>query len=244
MIDIKSNSPHKAVREEIETFLTEKGGEEWKYFSASILVHWQIMVKDFVPKYLHGLVLDDGCGHAPYLEVARQYSEKLILLDHQLCHPELDVCADVRKLPLPSEEFDCVLSFQVLEHVPNPFEAIGEISRVLKQGGILLLSVPHLSRLHELPHDYFRFTEQGLRELANIGGLEVLELVATGGLMVFLGHQISTVFLLGLWRIKPLRKLSLWFNKHLISRVVAWLDRYLGFSKLFPQGYALVARKK
>lgn len=243
MINKGSNSPRRAIREEIQKFLTQQGEDWWKYFSASTLLHWRIMLEDFVPRYLSGRVLDDGCGFAPYQEIINRYSKELILLDHIISHPEIDVCSDVRRLPFLDNNFDCVLSFQVLEHVANPFEAIQEISRTLKPGGILLLSVPHLSRLHEIPHDYFRYTEYGLRELARCADLEVLELKPTGGIVAFLGHQLSVAFLTGLWQKKFLRPLLLKINKVFFTKLLATVDGVIGMQSLFPQGYAMVAKK-
>jgi len=103
--------------------------------------------------------------------------------------------------------------------------------------------VPHLSRLHELPHDYFRYTEYGLRELAKAGGFEVLELEPAGGLVSFLGHQLSMAYLTVFWPLRFLRPLTLFINKNLFTRFLLSVDKYLGFKSLFPQGYALVARK-
>lgn len=239
-----SNSPRKAIREEIQTCLTQHGVERWKYFSASILIHWRIMFEDFIPHYLSGLVLDNGCGNAPYYETIKKYTKNIILLDHIITYPNISVCSDVRRLPFLDNSFDCVLSFQVFEHVANPFEAIQEIGRTLKPGGLLLLSVPHLSRLHEVPHDYFRYTEYGLSEIARSANLEVLELKPTGGLVSFIGHQISMAFLTSLWRLKFIRPLLLTLNKIFFVKLLATLDKHIGMPSLFPQGYAMVARKK
>ncbi len=202
------------------------------------------MFEDFVPHYLRGKVLDAGCGHAPYLNLIRKYSTQLTLLDHNLSHHEQEICADVQHLPLHYSSMDSVLSIQVLEHVANPFEAIREAGRVLNPGGILLLSVPHISRLHELPHDYYRYTENGLKQLAEVGGFDVLEIVPTGGLWSFLEHQISLALLLLLWKIKSLRKVTLFINKYFLTFPGLVIDRFLGMKSLFPHGYALVAKKR
>jgi len=239
----KTYSPHRSTREEIEAYLTYRGIDEWKYFSASVLAHWRIMFEDFAPRYLHGTVLDAGCGHAPYINILRQHSDQLISLDYKVSHPDQQVCADVRKLPFVKDCVDSLLSTQVLEHVANPFEAIQEAERVLRSGGILLLSVPHLSRLHELPNDYFRFTESGLRYLAQVGGFEVIEIVPTGGLLTFLSHQISLAFLISLWPLKILRPVILMINKYLFTKLANLLDRLIRTELLFPQGYAMVAKK-
>jgi len=122
--------------------------------------------------------------------------------------------------------------------------AIQEAGRALKHGGVLLLSVPHLSRLHELPHDYFRYTENGLRELALRADLEVIQIEPTGGLLLFIGHQFSVAFLTSFWKIKILRSFLIKFNKVFITKLIVRLDKLLGFPSLFPQGYAMVTKKR
>ncbi len=201
------------------------------------------MFEDFAPRYLHGTVLDAGCGHAPYISILKKYSNELISLDYKISHQDQQVCADVRKLPFVKDCVDSLLSTQVLEHVANPFEAVQEAGRVVRSGGILLLSVPHLSRLHELPNDYFRFTENGLRYLAQVGGFEVIEIVPTGGLLTFLSHQISLAFLISLWPLKIFRPVILMINKYLFTKLANLLDRLTRTELLFPQGYVMVAKK-
>jgi SAM-dependent methyltransferase len=49
---------------------------------------------------------------------------------------------DVTRLTFPADHFDCILSFDVLEHVPDYKAALREFARVLRKGGNLLLSVP------------------------------------------------------------------------------------------------------
>ena len=49
---------------------------------------------------------------------------------------------DVTRLTFPDEHFDSVLSFDVLEHVPNYQDAISEFYRVLGEGGHLVLTAP------------------------------------------------------------------------------------------------------
>ena len=53
----------------------------------------------------------------------------------------------ITKLTFDDDSFDVVLNFDVLEHIPNPKIGLGEIFRVLKPGGRLLLSVPFMPHL-------------------------------------------------------------------------------------------------
>jgi len=49
---------------------------------------------------------------------------------------------DITKLPFSDQAFDVVICSEVLEHIPDEAEAIREITRVLKPGEILAVSVP------------------------------------------------------------------------------------------------------
>jgi SAM-dependent methyltransferase len=77
--------------------------------------------------------------------------------------PSVDVVGDARDMPFSNSSMDVVLITQVLEHVPDPVAVIGEIRRVLKPGGTLLLSVPSIFPQHGSPGDYWRYMPQGLQ---------------------------------------------------------------------------------
>jgi SAM-dependent methyltransferase len=144
---------------------------------------------------------------------------------------------------IPDESYDSALSLEVLEHVQDPWQAAGEIHRILRPGGILIVSVPHLSRLHEEPHDYFRFTVYGLQHLLETTGFEVVEIHRKGGLVSFLGHQVSTLLLSAVWPVAVLRK-PVWFlNKWLVTRLWYRVDSLSNRSGIFALGYVAVARK-
>ena len=74
----------------------------------------------------------------------------------------VDVVGDARIMPFSDGSMDVVLATQVLEHIPDPIAVIGEIRRVLKPGGTLLLSVPSIFPQHGSPGDYWRYMPQGL----------------------------------------------------------------------------------
>jgi SAM-dependent methyltransferase len=77
------------------------------------------------------------------------------------------------KLPFPSESFDYVTCFEVLEHMPLDLRstAFREMNRVLRTGGRLLLTVPHAGWFAWLDSNNFRFRLPGLyRFLIGRGG--------------------------------------------------------------------------
>jgi len=72
--------------------------------------------------------------------------------------------------------FDVVLCEQVLEHLPDTFQAMQNLSLLLKPNGILHVSVPALNNSHGEPHYYFAgFHPRAIHQLAEKSGLEVHE---------------------------------------------------------------------
>ncbi len=57
---------------------------------------------------------------------------------------------------------DCV---SVLEHCSNPWAVAQNLLRGLQEGGTLLVSAPWMWRYHGYPHDYYRYTPDGIRAL-------------------------------------------------------------------------------
>ena len=106
--------------------------------------------------------------------IAAGYEPEMIY-DNYNC----DLHADIENMPFEDESFDAVICLEVLEHVANPFRAVKEIARVIKPGGILMLTTPFLlgyhgkskklseiqSHGHSYYPDYWRFTHEGLYHL-------------------------------------------------------------------------------
>lgn len=62
---------------------------------------------------------------------------------------------------IEDSSYDVVACLEVLEHTLNPFDAIKELRRILKDGGHLLISAPLNFRIHGPSPDCWRFTEHG-----------------------------------------------------------------------------------
>jgi len=140
--------------------------------------------------YAKGRLLDVGCGRRPYASLfADRVSRDIGMEKDRHRYADAAVWGDALALPFAQGQFDTVLSNQVLEHVPEPQQALMEVSRVLRIGGHLILTAPHIWELHEIPHDYFRYTPYGLRYLAEKAGLEVVEVKALAGFWVTAGAR-------------------------------------------------------
>lgn len=96
---------------------------------------------------------------------------------------------DISKgIPFPDGSYDFVFCIEVLEHVPNPFGTLGEIHRVLKPGGVLVLSVPNPYHVKEIIWNLLRIPDrQGhiygwtRQTMARLGEMNGFRLDRTGG---------------------------------------------------------------
>jgi SAM-dependent methyltransferase len=102
-------------------------------------------------------VLDVGAG-------GRRISPSVVTLD-AVAAPEVDIVGNIHRMPIADGCFDCVVCTGTLEHVRDPWQAVREIDRVLKPGGLAHIDVPFIQGYHADPTDYWRFTLEGLRLL-------------------------------------------------------------------------------
>ena len=146
-----------------------------------------------------GRLLDVGCGDKPYEHLFLPYVPEYVGIEHETSFQATSAAASKRgpdlvydgcRLPFEDESFDTVLSVQVLEHTPHPAALSAEMSRVLKADGVL--SAPFQFRLHEEPHDYYRYYPHALRALCSAAGLEVTEVHNQGSLWSVLAHKLNS----------------------------------------------------
>jgi SAM-dependent methyltransferase len=189
-------------------------------------------------------ILDAGAGHQPYRELFAhcEYLASDWAGSVYDAHLDADIVAPLHDLPIGDRVLDAVLCTQVLEHVPNPREALAEISRVLKPGGKLFLTAPLSWPLHEEPYDFYRYTNHGLREIVAGAGLEVESIDGSTSYFTTVAILLEAApSVLGWgWSLpeKLLRKLVL----PLVVRVLPLLDRF-DRRRSFPSDFLCVAVK-
>jgi SAM-dependent methyltransferase len=113
--------------------------------------------------HLLGRVLENGCGVGMYLKHLAPYTGSVIGLEYDLerarqahtTSPHL-VNGASEALPFFNDSFDVILSHEVLEHVRDDRQAVEEMLRVLKPGGIILIFVPNLGYPYETHGIYWR----------------------------------------------------------------------------------------
>lgn len=192
--------------------------------------------------HARGRLLDLGCGSAPLYGVYQRLVADAVCVDwpnSAYASDYVDVEADLNgPLPFSDQEFDTVLLTDVLEHILEPVVLFGEIARLLRPGGKLLLTTPFFYWIHEEPRDFARYTSYMLEHFCKAQGLRVLELRATGGspevLLDLVGKHLA-----------PFAPLASAY-----ATAVPWLLKLPGVRRLssksqrwFPLGFILVAER-
>ncbi|RIK41060.1 MAG: class I SAM-dependent methyltransferase [Chloroflexi bacterium] len=137
-------------------------------------------------------VLDAGAGDGRYrhLFLHTQYEATDFGQVHKhYVFERLDFLSDLRHLPVAEDYYDQVICSQVLEHINEPAQMLQQLHQVLKPGGTLWLSTPLFYAEHETPHDYFRYTQFGLRYLLEKSGFDILQLEWLEGYYGTLAYQ-------------------------------------------------------
>jgi len=119
-------------------------------------------------------VLDFGCGARPYEGWFAAAGARYRGADIDGAH-EVAIRPD-GTLAGADGEYDLVASFQVLEHVWDLATYLGEARRVLRPDGVLLLSTHGSWLYHPHPHDYRRWTAEGLQREVESRGFRLLRI--------------------------------------------------------------------
>lgn len=85
--------------------------------------------------------------------------------------PDSDITADICSMPqINSDSIGTVVTMDTFEHIKEPWKAVDEIYRILRPGGILIISTVLIWDYHEYPQgtpDYWRFTASCLDMLCS-----------------------------------------------------------------------------
>jgi len=112
-------------------------------------------------------ILDTCAGWEPNYYQPLFPGKRYVKQDFQDYNPPcVDIICDVSNMkPIPDESFGLVLNLEALEHIAYPQKAIDEIHRILRPGGLLILTTVMHFRIHPSPKDYWRFTPDGIELL-------------------------------------------------------------------------------
>lgn len=103
----------------------------------------------------------------------------------------LDYISDVWNIPEKDNTFDVILCTEVLEHIPYPIETIKEFSRLLKPGGVLLLTAPFSSLPHMTPYYFYSgFSKYFYEEILSKYGIEIERIDHNGNSFEYVAQEL------------------------------------------------------
>ena len=185
------------------------------------------------------LVLDVGGRIQPYRSLITAGRVRYVAVDPRPS-PLVDLVATAEHLPLASERFDLVMCTQMLEYATDPVQAASEIHRVLRPGGVVLLSVPSLS-IRDADEDRWRFWPAGIRQLLSL--FPEVEVVPEGGSVAGFFRTVN-MGLYGLARYSSVRIFLSYTIIPALNLIGFSLEKLLGSrNDTFAANYSALARK-
>lgn len=128
----------------------------------------------------HGRWLDVGGGRLPsYVRLLSPACER-VATDVQSEDTSQQLNANA-PFPYPDASFDGAFALNMLYILEDPRMALGEIRRVVRSGGRLIASFPFFFPEHPEPHDYHRWTREGVERLLREAGYTDVQILPTGG---------------------------------------------------------------
>lgn len=117
--------------------------------------------------------MDVGCGAGIFIGACKRFGKFVVGIDvncDQLSYAVnygkgLLVLADASHLPFKDSSMDGVFFSHVIEHLENPFPIFGEIRRVLKKGGVLVVITPTEHKYFYTPGHVRAYIKKTLSEI-------------------------------------------------------------------------------
>ena len=157
-----------------------------KHYNESGLDYSDIWrIKWLLGRFKKGKLLDIGCGVSPLAEMASKkpdteiwaidFADKFIELLKGKSKVNYVAC-DMNKLPFKDNEFDYVVLGEVLEHSEDPKKLIAEAGRVLKETGIMAISVPNNETIenHQYTQHIWGISTEDITELVNVLEMQII----------------------------------------------------------------------
>jgi SAM-dependent methyltransferase len=206
--------------------LRRESASWWHITRRKVLRH---AVSQVVQGKREARVLDFGCSAqlefsaVSNLRVVNAHSELPVLASQQLEGGSNLVCSNLEELGLASNSFDAIVAGDILQTVPNDRLALRELRRVLKDGGLLCLTVPAYPSLwgekDEAQGHQRRYTASELRRKLNNSGFEVSRvsyLVASGFLPAVVERVARNIFSRSIERYRYSARQLRWANSALV----------------------------
>jgi len=195
-------------------------------------------------KYLKGKVLDAGSG--PVLRYRKYIDcEQYLTLDFEEKNKP-QIIASMDSIPLEDTSLDSILCMQALTDLKDMDKVAKEFNRILKSGGHLMLSDDFMSFLHDEPHDFWRITKFGLKEIFENNGFQIIEMEQKGGFWAVIA-QFKIRYMINRFNLYKHKLLLFLFAPpiRIYAWVMLWLDKKdkSEIKNKFTLGWFMIAKK-
>lgn len=159
---------------------------------------------------------------------------------------KLDIVSDITSIPEPDSSFDAIMCIEVLEHLPDPLQAIKEFSRLIKPKGHLILTAPFCSLTHFSPYHFSTgFNKYWYEIHLAANSLKIIDISPNGNFFEYVAQEIDRIPSISkrYSKNKPglLERLSVFITLRMLSR---FSKRDNGSSDLLCFGYHVHAIKE
>lgn len=212
----------------------------WASYRRKMLDRLQEKYKDLY----RGVVLDIGGRDRGKFQKPKNKVDKWIFADIEKKHNP-DIVLDVANMKqIKDKSVDVINAIELFEHVKNPKQGIEECSRVLKKGGMIIVSTPFLYPIHADPCDFQRWTKTKWELELKSAGFKIKNIEIMGSFFTIL-MEYQKIFIGSLP--KRLGKLFKLFSYPLMDLITS-LDnlKLIKNNKTFSGfhgGYFIIAKK-
>ena len=175
-------------------------------------------------------VLVIGSGDDPYSEVCVNPS-LYACIDLVPRFRRTHAVANAETLPFRSNQFGVAIGTELLEHCKDPAAVVREVHRCLAPGGVAVFTVPFMFHVHADPHDFTRFTPEGLGVLFH--EFEMCDVLPQGGRVHVISDLITTAW----------SPLPVFLPLRVFNHALLFLPKWLQAHSTAPSGFMITARK-
>jgi len=221
--------------------LAEKEADNWWFRSRNRILLW--VLKKYVGKFNN--FLEIGCGTGFVIQAVQEHYPQAVLhgsdyYEEGLAHARRRVPKanftklDARKMD-DNERFDCIGAFDVIEHINEDELVLSNLSRALKKGGTLLVTVPQHRWLWSAADEYACHVRRYNRA-------ELVRKVTRSGLTVEYMTSFVSLLVPFMW-LSRLRSNNVNYDPMDEFRIPNWLNRSLEMIMTFELGLLKIGMK-
>ena len=213
--------------------------------------NWRFLQQQVDRLPANALILDVGAGRGDFAAALQKHRSLALEV---VPYPEVDLVCDLtRANPFHPASFEAILLLNVLEHVYDTHALLETLSGLLKPGGVLIMAIPFMVKLHQTPVDFVRYTHFSLQQLGEDHDLQIDLLEGYYDPMFFLGEGLGNLRNATLPELKSPQRQAARFALGGIQLLANTIQRILGPGKaldpgqtrsMAPTGYQIVYRKK